>query len=749
MTPPSTAMRRLIVLWALLLGLWLFWTLPLALGQRTLFFRDVFSNHFVLKAYGAERLAAGEIPAFNDSWGLGQPFRGNPSALAFYPDNLLYRLLPFWSAFNLHFALHWLLAALTLFALARELGQGWRAATLASLTYGGSGWVLSGLSFYNIVTVAAWWPLVIVGVLRGGRRGLALGGLAVGMALLGGEPVTALLGGLVALVAAIERHGVRRGLLASSMVAAIGGLIALPQLVASLRIGGFTFRSGHGLLASQAVTYTLDPRRYLELLIPFPFGRPIDFGPSGFWAAGVAPQLPFYLTLYAGIVGLWLALEGAPRHRPWALLAGLGLLLSWLAGLDGELLVTLTFGMFRFPEKFLFLYALALPLLAGWGLERVMAEERPRWRLAAVAGAGALALAGVLWSVRASLVGLVEDGAVINPQLVSTQIGLWLLALGLGGALLLAAVVALRRRWFTALVALQLVALLQLTPLLRTEDTAPYGQPGEWAQRVGAGASVFSSHLIFPPWHPSPVYRIEGRSKALLERFEAADLAPAPNLLFGLRFPLYPDIEGLSSQYYSFLLFNLARMDWQQRVNWMRTLGVEAAVVFEPPATTGLRTLDSAVRGGVPTILAAVDNPAPVAWWPRRVVATDGPLDSLRRVAERADPLSVALAPQAIDQGAGRVWLVASGPDRLELEVSGEGGLVVVQRSFHPLWQARSGEQRLDTLPVDLTLTGVRVPAGDHRVVLAVSSGPEKVAAVPAVATLAACLGLLLWRRRP
>ena len=109
---------------ALAFGLWLWIALPLALGRRTLYYRDVFATHLPLKAFGAAELRRGSIPAFNPTWGLGQAFRGNPNALAFYPGNVLYLALPFWSAFNLHYALHWLLAALAMRALALALGQG-------------------------------------------------------------------------------------------------------------------------------------------------------------------------------------------------------------------------------------------------------------------------------------------------------------------------------------------------------------------------------------------------------------------------------------------------------------------------------------------------------------------------------------------------------------------------------------------------------------------------------------------------
>jgi len=109
--------------WFLIGALWLAFTVPLALGQRTLLARDVFTGALHLKLFGAEQLRHGHIPALDPDTGLGQPFRGNPNAVAFYPGNLLYLALPFWSAFNLHFVLHWLLALFAMRALAREALQ--------------------------------------------------------------------------------------------------------------------------------------------------------------------------------------------------------------------------------------------------------------------------------------------------------------------------------------------------------------------------------------------------------------------------------------------------------------------------------------------------------------------------------------------------------------------------------------------------------------------------------------------------
>ena len=384
------ASRRLALVVASILLVWIAVTLPLALGERTLYFRDVFHSHLPWKAFGAAELRSGNIPAFNPTWAMGQVFRGNPNTVSLYPGNVLYLVLPFWPAFNLHYALHWLLAAIAMFALARGLGLSPAAAVLAGLCYGGSGYLLAALTFYNLLTVVAWWPLAILGATRGGTRGIALGALACGMALLGGEPVTALLGVVPMAVVAIERLGTRRGLVSTGAVAVLGALVALPQLVATWRVVGFSFRGSHGVLASQASFYSFDPRRLLELVVPFPFGHPGQFGPNGIEAWGVLDHLPYFFSIYPGIVALAIGTLAWRSSRRLVVLAAIGFALAWMLGLSGELLVRFGGGLFRSPEKLLLWPALVLPLLAGRGLDRARSGVAGR-ALQALASAALLA----------------------------------------------------------------------------------------------------------------------------------------------------------------------------------------------------------------------------------------------------------------------------------------------------------------------------------------------------------------------
>ena len=739
--------RTLILVTVAALGLWLWATVPLALGQRTFYFRDVFSLHLPLKAFGAAELRQGRIPAFNPTWGLGQPFRGNGNALPFYPGNLLYLVLPFWSAFNLHYALHWLLAALAMAALARGLGLSPPAALVAGLTYGGSGWVLTGLCFYNLIAVSAWWPLVMLGGLRGGRRGIALGGIACGLALLAGEPVSAALGIVPLALVTLQKHGLRRGILTVLGIGGIGALLALPQLVATARILGFTSRGALGASGLWEGRFHLGAARLLELAIPFPFGLPWDLGARGYWPWDEQPGLPFVLTLHFGIVALGLAVLGAKRARAWAVLAIAGIVLAWAGALGGDALAVVSRGLARYPEKLLFWFALAVPLLAGWGLERALASSRVWKGMAAGAGLALIAAVGV-FAAGSRLAAWLVFGKV-SPEHAAeapaARVGMWIVSLVLAAAFLALAALAARRGSAAGLVAAQLLALLPLAGLVRTAPVTDF-KPSSWAELVGPGAGAVTSNLAYPLGEPSG-NQLSDPSYLTLVRLEAFDLGPSPGVLHGFRYPLAPNLDGVYSPLSALLLIHLPQLDWSARANWLRVLGTKAAVLEESPDTESLHLMATQERFGGESHLFAVVAPAPPASWPRSVRAAANPPAAFRLVSLSPDPVADAVADRPVPHVPGaRVRLLVDTPDRLEVEVSGGGGLLVLNRAYQPLYGATAEGKRLPTLAVDLVLLGVEVPPGTHRVRIEVPAGPERAAGIVALLALIGAVGMVRFR---
>lgn len=747
LSAPSGAGRGERLLLAALAAAWLLFALPLLSGERTLLLRDVFTTHLPQKAYGAAALAHGSIPAFHPAWAGGQPFAGNPNVLAFYPGNLLYLVLPFWSAFNAHYVLHWLLAFVGFRKLAHELGQSPVAATFAALTYAASGYVLSCLTFYNLIAVAAWLPFALWGPARGGRRGTLWGGVACGGMLLAGEPITAALAVALMTLVAVERRGFLRGLGATFAVGALGLVVALPQVVATVRTFAFTFRGAHGLEAGQAANHALHPLRLLELVLPLPWGWPSELGRFGYWSI-VTPLTPYVYSLHFGVVALALALYGMRRHRRWAALVGASLLLAIAGGLSGELLLTLSGGLFRYPQKLLLWTTVGAALLAGWGLDRRLAStdaaDEASGRRPALGGLGigaglAALAAALLFVLRGPMRDLFRERLGARHEVVAaTQQAQWLLAFLVAAALLAAAAWAVRRRRGEALIALQAIGLLQLLPMVATDRVDAHAPAAPWVERLGGERSVALAANAFPPWSErAPARPFE--TVAAGWRDARLDLEPASGALHALAYPVAPDLDGIYSPLQALLNDNLARFDWPARIRWLRLLGAGWLVRLDDgrPAPP-LELVASESRTGVRSELYRIPDPAPFVFWPREVRAVASPIAALGATTNLADPLAVAFASRAVEHRAGgHVELLATEDDRLRLAVDSAGGLLVVRRCYFPLIEARLEDGRqLATQPVDLVLLGVEVPAGRHEVRIGSSSHPEAIAGGLSLLTL-------------
>jgi hypothetical protein len=223
------------------------------------YFRDNFSTHYPVKVISAAAWRAGAIPWWNFYAGGGQPLAGNPNTLSFYPDNVLYLLLPAHVAFNLHFLLHLALAWLAMRALTRSRWAAW--------LYVFSGIAISAICFYNLIVALAMVPFALWASERG--RWLQLGA-AFGLMALAGEPVTI----AAAAIACLWSVSAMPPLFKAIPIAA---LIALPQLIAYSEIAREVERGAFRYSAQTAMAASFAPIRFLELLAGPLFGMTMLF----------------------------------------------------------------------------------------------------------------------------------------------------------------------------------------------------------------------------------------------------------------------------------------------------------------------------------------------------------------------------------------------------------------------------------------------------------------------------------------
>jgi hypothetical protein len=300
----------------------------------------------------------------------------------------------------------------------------------------------------------------------------------------------------------------------------------------------------------------------------------------------------------------------------------------------------------------------------------------------------------------------------------------------------------------------QLAALAQFAPAFIADDVDRYRSLPPFGERIEEPRRLLALPFFLPDWERRPPHRIEGDSALALVRVGWLDVEPPFGVPHGVVYPLVPDLEGMTSPLTVFVIRNLAISDWPLRMPWLRRLGVGWVVRYGQEPVEGLERIQVASHEGADVGLDRVVAPLATVRWPERVFAARNPIDAFLAIAggglgtgESADRVAVASRPVEHRPGAA-VELIAERPDRMEIDVEGEGGLLVVARAWQPIYRARLADgTRLATQPVDVLLLGVEVPAGRQRVVIDVSSAPEAIAGIVA-ALVAIALAVVAWRTR-
>ena len=367
-------------------------------------------------------LRSGELPLWNPYQYCGYPFVGNGQSAIFYPPNWLLLFIDAKYFLGLSLALHWFLAGALTFFLARAVGLRPAGAVLAGLIYQTSGFMIAWCELPTVVNTMTWlpgawlgvellfrsgWHRRLAGVPRGADRrpprtgetpvppgtqawkpvlpaGLALLALSLGLSLLAGHLQFAAYVWLTTALYALARTAYRWARRRPAPVAALAlavmlGLgIGLPQVLPSLELGRYSPR---GETQVSAAGWKFLQQRALQPIELLTFASPEALGDP------VTVSFPFSYTehcAYAGVLALLLAVLGvALRRDRWAAFFGLGAVAAVSVALAGPLARLLYYGVPLLGQagsfaRILGVYTLCLAVLAGMGLEALLAAVARR-----------------------------------------------------------------------------------------------------------------------------------------------------------------------------------------------------------------------------------------------------------------------------------------------------------------------------------------------------------------------------------
>lgn len=246
-------------------------------GRSELFFDDHFRFSTPIAALVTEAVRGGYLPLWNPWSQTGIPLLAERGGMVCHPGMLLALVLSPSHAIGTLMVLMLGVLAAGATALLRTLSVRALLAIAVGAGLGLSGPALSYTSAAPFLATLAFWPLVLRSalLLAAGRGSVLGGGLALGMALLGGDLPGALLAALVALAVFLAAGGQWRtawkrllGLVAIALVIGAG---AWYPVVWALPLS----ERGAGIAAAEAGRWSFHPGEIVGLLWPHPLGLPL------------------------------------------------------------------------------------------------------------------------------------------------------------------------------------------------------------------------------------------------------------------------------------------------------------------------------------------------------------------------------------------------------------------------------------------------------------------------------------------
>ncbi len=664
-------------------------------------FRDGFATHYPIKKVFIHQIKQNEIPYWNPAASFGQPLLANPNNLPFYPDNLLYLILPFDVTWNFHFWFHWIFGAFGIFLLLKKLNAESQTALIGCIWWAGSGFVLSLFSFYNMIAAASWIPWMLLSlrllVQYGKWRDAAALGLCAGLQFLSGEPVTSLSTWLLLLIFCLEWRKeftpAKIGLIAAGGILSL--LIVLPQLMALSEIYSYTSRSmvEHSLVTSS--NSSLEPQRLLEWLVPYSWGIPYEKAPQLFLGKSFS-HYPFFIhSIHLSLLLLLCFILAIRKIRP-VMITGIVLFLLLCLGRYTPIWKALFdyfpgFSNIRFPIKFFSAFLLFLIVIASRGVDNLRqgsSKSKP-FPVLFLAGIWLFAVAGYLFAISNRQPFFIQQIVISGAVLLTLSVVILRFRSLLLLFVIIEAVIGARFLWLG----------------VSKSDLLP-------PTSASSNSRTFVSPEMFPV---NPDYDHLNQ----LYRDESSAAFPLWGAPFGFRYAFDDSPEGLYSYYNDYLNAFFQSLPPAHQFRLLSVLGVSQAVTKQNLTPDGW---DRSSRS--PYYTYSTNSSWPLLFPAKKVIDNSTPEQSLRGLLQAEASFARWKTGAAAFVMADSFHFKEVETSKYRIDLQSDGPVMIVSRiTYFPAWKATGtfpdGKIRqLKVNQVDFSFVGIEVPAGVKSVFL-------------------------------
>ncbi len=730
--------------YALIVGAVLFFFRDILLGNAY-FWEDFLYQYYAFRSFAAVSLAGGDLPLWNPYTFNGMPFQADIQSAIFYLPNLALTFfvhgghLSYWWV-ELSYVLHFILAGIGMFHVARSYGLEPWFGVFAGFAYCFSGFMVGQLIHQGFVYQAAWFPFIVLtfrkAVTHRSAASMILSGLLLGHALLAGAPqITLYIVFFLLLMffheaAALARTNgwgaaARSGVTAAGVIV-IAVLLTSLQLLPTLELAPLSQRAV--ISYEKASEGSFHFSQLMTLVAPKYFGASGAGGSNYF---GPGPYWHFWETAgYIGIPALVCAIVALVvlRRQEHIYFFGGVILFALLYSLGDNFFIHRIFheyvpgfDNFRVPGRMLLLPAFCGSVLAAFGLRQIVRGIPGKDRSLTVAALCCVGAAAVVWiSGQTGALITVPPGAQGGEVARIAESAATASAVVL---LLLGVVIFLGSR--RAIPAAAFPAIFLLTQFVDTY-MAGFNQnngsvhPDQYYQRSAGLVNLIREE------GKTELFRVNSREGGAMILDRNQGMVDRIFLMEGYT-PL-----GLAR-------FLPPMSDWNRTADILNAK--YRIVVDESRRSLSVRKAEGyAPRGFVvhDAIVAASEDDA-------RKILSDPGFD-YRRTAVFEEPPPVLHR----DTGAHRssVAFTAYGLNEISVAVeTGTEGYLILSEIYYPGWKAWIDGVETPILRADWCLRALPIGAGTHTVVLEYAPGSFRTGSWISLVTLACCAaGLILLR---
>jgi hypothetical protein len=358
---------------------------------ETFFYRDLYLHYLPQKKLLSQMILTGELPLWNPYLHGGQPFLAEIDFSVLYPSNLLYLILPVYTAFNVDIVGHVIFGVAGAYCLARFNGFSAWSSAVCGVIFAFCGFSLSIINLMNRMLAHPYLPWLCVFwhrlLMEKRAQWFLMSVLFSAFQIFAGAPEWSLITFVLLFIWSVwgtYELQVTKRILLLFLLGVSTGLLSAVQLIPTYEMTSVSSRAVPGTfeIFSQ---WSVHFKRIPEMFLPNFFGRIDTLSAADYWGTRVEDfGFPYILSIYFGLPAICFALTGMRKtklHYALAATALLGILFSLgryfpLTRVLFEIVPSLD--RFRYPVKFLCLALVPISYLAAAGFEKQWNSEE--WR---------------------------------------------------------------------------------------------------------------------------------------------------------------------------------------------------------------------------------------------------------------------------------------------------------------------------------------------------------------------------------